>query len=153
MKIHGFSPSEQEMTVMIDRIDKNRNGKIDFEEFLSMMVNITESSVDQGYNVSQAFQVFDKVKWNIHNAFQNVPSLSWRAINQNNSNGSNDQNGDGLITEEEIRETMMVLGEPLTQTELTQMVLEADLNGDGKIDFEEFSILMENTDLFKMKNN
>ena len=62
MKIHGFSPSEQEMTVMIERIDKNRNGKIDFEEFLSMMVNITESSVDQGYNVSEAFQVFDKVK-------------------------------------------------------------------------------------------
>ena len=61
MKIHGFFPSEHEMTVMIDNVDKNRNGKIDFEEFVSMMVNITEPSVDQGYNVSQAFQVFDKV--------------------------------------------------------------------------------------------
>ena len=62
MKIHGFNPSEQEMTIMIERNDKNRNGKIDFEEFVSMMLNITESSVDQGYNVSEAFQVFDKVK-------------------------------------------------------------------------------------------
>ena len=62
MKIHGFYHSEQEMTVMIDTQDKNRNGKIDFEEFVSMMLNITESSVDQGYNVSEAFQVFDKVK-------------------------------------------------------------------------------------------
>ena len=62
MKIHGFFPSEQEMTVMIEKVDKNRNGRIDFEEFVSMMLNITESSADQGYNVSQAFQVFDKVK-------------------------------------------------------------------------------------------
>ena len=65
MKIHGFYPSEQEMTVMIDRFDKNRNGKIDYGEFAMMMLNITESSVDQGYNVSQAFQVFDKVKLGI----------------------------------------------------------------------------------------
>ena len=28
--------------------------------------------------------------------------------------------------------------------------MELDTNGDGKIDFEEFSILMESTDLFKM---
>ena len=95
MKIHGFNPSEQEMTVMIKNVDKgrvqntkkilpdqftlcrgvsplaffyfepfpkNKNGAVDFEEFVSMMVNITESSVDQGYNVSEAFQVFDKVK-------------------------------------------------------------------------------------------
>ena len=65
------------MTVMIDANDKNRNGKIDFEEFLSMMVNITESSVDQGYNVSQAFQVFDKVKLVIIHIFH-FPGLSFR---------------------------------------------------------------------------
>ena len=96
MKVHGFNPSEQEITVMIENVDKgrvqntkksnyktfygrgrtgvnyhifyfepfpkNKNKSIDFEEFVSMMVNITESSVDQGYNVSEAFQVFDKVK-------------------------------------------------------------------------------------------
>ena len=75
MKIHGFFPSEQEMTVMIEKVDKNRNGRIDFEEFVSMMLNITESSADQGYNVSQAFQVFDKVKlgW-IFDTFPSFPS-------------------------------------------------------------------------------
>ena len=48
---------------------------------------------------------------------------------------------------------MLVLGEPLTQAELTSMVLEADLNGDGFIDYQEFSTLMKNTALFKMENN
>ena len=44
---------------------------------------------------------------------------------------------------------MLLLGEPLSQTELTEMILAADLNGDGKIDYEEFSALMKNTALFK----
>ena len=54
------------------------------------------------------------------------------------------QDGDGLITAEEIRVTMTGLGENLSETELTSMVAEADLNGDGYIDFSEFSSLMKN---------
>ena len=61
----------------------------------------------------------------------------------NNYNRSNGQNGDGLITAEEIRETMLLLGEPITQAELTEMVLAADLNGDGKIlySYEKYSFV------------
>ena len=40
--------------------------------------------------------------------------------------------------------TMTGLGENLSETELTSMVAEADLNGDGYIDFSEFSSLMKN---------
>ena len=39
---------------------------------------------------------------------------------------------------------MTGLGENLSDTELTSMVAEADLNGDGYIDFSEFSCLMKN---------
>lgn len=39
---------------------------------------------------------------------------------------------------------MRVLGEPLSDTELKEMIVEADLDGDGKINFNEFQILMEN---------
>ena len=39
---------------------------------------------------------------------------------------------------------MTGLGENLSETELTSMVAEADLNGDGYIDFSEFSSLMKN---------
>ena len=55
------------------------------------------------------------------------------------------QDGDGLITAEEIRQTMMGLGEQLSEAEVKAMVLEADLNGDGYIDFTEFSNLMKNS--------
>lgn len=48
---------------------------------------------------------------------------------------------------------MLLLGEPLTQAELNQMVLEADSNGDGFIDFSEFSALMKNMAMFKIETN
>mgnify|MGYP001349885500 FL=1 len=69
-----------------------------------------------------------------------------------------DKDGDGLISAEEIRQTMMGLGEEVkmivdkiffflffevSETEVTAMVKEADLNGDGFIDFIEFSKLMK----------
>merc|ERR1712012_129893 len=55
-----------------------------------------------------------------------------------------DRDGDGLITAAELRLTMNNLGEPLTEAELTAMIAEADTDGDGKINFEEFKNLMAN---------
>ena len=53
-----------------------------------------------------------------------------------------DRDGDGLISEEELRLTMSNLGEPLTEAEVRSMIAEADLDGDGKINLQEFSRLM-----------
>ena len=55
-----------------------------------------------------------------------------------------DRDGDGLITAEELRLTMNNLGEPLSEEEVITMIEEADLDGDGKINFVEFQKLMEN---------
>jgi len=53
-----------------------------------------------------------------------------------------DRDGDGLISEEELRLTMTNLGEPLTEEEVQAMIAEADMDGDGKINLQEFSRLM-----------
>ena len=45
------------------------------------------------------------------------------------------------------RLTMNNLGEPLTEAELNAMIAEADTDGDGKINFEEFKNLMANKTL------
>ena len=58
-----------------------------------------------------------------------------------------DRDGDGLITAEELRLTMNNLGEPLTKAEVKAMIAEADLDGDGKINFKEFQRLMQNKKL------
>ena len=41
-----------------------------------------------------------------------------------------------------LRLTMNNLGEPVTEAEVHSMILEADLDGDGKINFSEFKMLM-----------
>ena len=53
-----------------------------------------------------------------------------------------DPDGLGLISEEELRLTMIKLGEPLTEAEVCSIIVEADLDGNGKINFQEFSLLM-----------
>lgn len=49
-----------------------------------------------------------------------------------------DKDGSGKISKDELRSIMKSLGEDLTDEEITQMISEADTNGDGEIDYEEF---------------
>ena len=47
-----------------------------------------------------------------------------------------DQNGDGYIDVEELKHAMKNLGEPLTDKELQDMMKEADIDRNNKIDYE-----------------
>jgi len=53
-----------------------------------------------------------------------------------------DKNGDGKISAEELKEVMGNLGETLTEDEIGQMIMEADTNKDGYVDYEEFCRMM-----------
>jgi calmodulin len=47
-----------------------------------------------------------------------------------------DKNGDGYITASELRQVMLTLGEKLTDDEVNEMIREADVDGDGKVNYE-----------------
>jgi calmodulin len=49
-----------------------------------------------------------------------------------------DKDGNGYITSEELAQVMSNLGEKLSAGELREMMREADTNGDGRIDYQEF---------------
>ena len=53
-----------------------------------------------------------------------------------------DQDGNGFITPSELRQVMANLGEALTDEEIDQMIKEADMDGDGQVNYEEFVRLM-----------
>lgn len=53
-----------------------------------------------------------------------------------------DKDGDGLISAEEMRDVTAILGDPLTDAELAELMASADVDGDGSIDFAEFVRLM-----------
>ena len=65
-----------------------------------------------------------------------------------------DKGGNGRISMKELRRMMGELGERLTDEELDDMMREADLNGDGQIDFkgtnlEWYDSLVIATNIFK----
>lgn len=47
-----------------------------------------------------------------------------------------DRNGDGFISSSELRHVMTNLGEKLTDEEVEDMIREADLDGDGLVNYE-----------------
>lgn len=59
MRSLGQNPTEAELQDMVNEVDKDGNGTIDFEEFLDMM---SRNSMDENAEeeMRQAFLVFDK---------------------------------------------------------------------------------------------
>ena len=110
MRSLNQDPTENELREMIEEVDINGNGNIDFEEFVQLMNRRARES-DTEEEIIQAFRVFDK-------------------------------DGNGTISANELRHIMSTLGEKLSDDEIEQMIQEADIDGDGYINFQEFVSMM-----------
>ncbi|KAI6656720.1 calmodulin-like protein 12 [Oopsacas minuta] len=53
-----------------------------------------------------------------------------------------DKNGDGHISHAELKEVMKSMGQEMDDSQIEQMIIAADTNSDGEIDFEEFRRMM-----------
>ena len=53
-----------------------------------------------------------------------------------------DKDQNGFIFAAELRQVMTNLGEKLTDEEVEEMIWEADVDGDGHIDYDEFVKVM-----------
>ncbi|CAG7726393.1 unnamed protein product [Allacma fusca] len=53
-----------------------------------------------------------------------------------------DKNGDGLISNGELRHVMTSLGEKLSEEEVDDMIKEADNDGDGMVNYNEFVAIL-----------
>ena len=110
MRSLGQNPTEAELQDMINEVDADGNGTIDFPEFLALMARKSDGG-DSGEEIRAAFRVFDK-------------------------------DNSGKISAAKLRHVMTNLGEKLTDEEVDEMIREADTDGDGEVNYEEFVRMM-----------
>merc|ERR1712212_1218537 len=114
MRCVGQNPSDAEIADMINQVDKDGTGSLDFPEFLMMMClkSDVENAEDE---IREAFQVFDG-------------------------------DGNGFINRQELACVMGNLGIDLSFEEVQSMIGQADIDGDGCINYEEFYTMMSGHD-------
>ena len=111
MRSLDLHPTRAELQDMINEVDVDGSGKIEFTEFIQLMsVKGAPSNPDD--EIYAAFKVFDK-------------------------------DGNGFISPAELRHVLMHIGEKLTDDEIDEMIREADVDGDGSINYEEFVAMMQ----------
>jgi len=111
MRSLGLAPSESELQDIMNEIDVDHDGSVDFSEFAAMMAQKVKKA-DSDAELREAFKIFDL-------------------------------DNSGTIDADELRHIMKSIGENLTDEQIEDMILEADKDGDGTIDYNEFVQLMK----------
>ena len=112
--------SEEEIEKVLKEIDKDKDGYIDVKEYFANMENSTSKNLIhralvQRSKARKAFEKFDKDE-------------------------------SGFITTEELLEVFEeLMGGPVTIDQFENMIQECNKNKDGKINYEEFVVLMTKT--------
>jgi calmodulin len=131
MRSLGQNPTEAELQDMINEVDADGNGTIDFPEFLTMMARKMRDT-DSEEEIKEAFKVFDKDG----NGFISAAELRHVMTSLGMSPlffPSFFFMGDFLVL---IGDNFLRPGEKLTDKEVDEMIREADIDGDGQINYD-----------------
>merc|ERR1719177_46301 len=114
LRAMGFRPSAEELKAILEEIDEDGSGEIEFAEFCQLCAKFLVEDPDietLKRELKAAFRIYDK-------------------------------NGEGFITMDTLRGLISELLQPLTQEELDGIIDELDEDGSGTMDFDEFCEMM-----------
>merc|ERR1719220_1211314 len=114
MRAMGFRPSSEELEELIEEIDEDGPGAIEFAEFAQLCAKFLVEDPDpetMRAELKSAFRLFDK-------------------------------EGRGFITMAQFRDIIAEVDPKLTDEDLDAIIEEIDEDGSGTMDFEEFCEMM-----------
>ncbi|NXM65550.1 CABP4 protein, partial [Serilophus lunatus] len=115
MRTLGYMPTEMELIEISQHIKMRMGGRVDFEDFVQMMGPKLREETAHMVGVREL-------------------KIAFREF---------DMNGDGEISNAEMREAIAaLLGEQLKAQEVDEILQDVDLNGDGHVDFDEFVMML-----------
>ncbi|KAL7198471.1 hypothetical protein ACSBR2_020875 [Camellia fascicularis] len=104
------NPTEAELQDIINEVDADGDGTIDFPDFLNLMIRKMKLT-DPEEELKEVFRFFDK-----------------------------DQNG--FISAARLLHVFTNMGERVTDEEVDEIIREADADGDGQINYDDFVKVM-----------
>ncbi|XP_046671691.1 troponin C-like isoform X2 [Homalodisca vitripennis] len=104
---------EEKLEELIDEVDVDETGKVDFDQFCQIVGTFLEEEDAEAMQaeLKEAFRLYDK-------------------------------EGNGYITTKVLREILAALDDALKPEDLDGMIAEIDTDGSGTVDFEEFMEMM-----------
>ncbi|ORX51967.1 EF-hand [Hesseltinella vesiculosa] len=140
--------------------DRDGDGKLGLDEFKSLLMSIdTHMNAEEANQMAESTDVnhdhvidFDEFTHALLPTPEGLPNLQcWYTSSSLERSSPEDElracfqafdyNHDGMISRSELKQVMRRLGECLSEQDVDDMMLEADTNRDGYIDFEEFKRL------------
>merc|ERR1711862_491708 len=114
LRAMGFRPSKEELKEILEEIDEDGSGEIEFGEFCQLCAKFLVEEPDEETmkaELKEAFRFYDK-------------------------------DGAGFITTGQLREIIAELDPRLTSEDLDGIIDEIDEDGSGTMDFDEFCQMM-----------
>jgi len=125
-------------------IDQDNDGEISSQEILNVMRNLGRNPTED--EVQQMINEADEDESGSIDFEEFLHLMAKKMLKEEDDNEVRDayvafdRNADGAIPLEELSMVFRTLG--VSDEEIDLMMTEADINGDGEIDFEEFAALM-----------
>ena len=132
LRAMGFRPSAEELKAILEEIDEDGSGEIEFAEFCQLCAKFLVEDPDietLKRELKAAFRFFREISMSL--LFLIIKFFRIY-----------DKNGEGFITMDTLRGLISELLQPLTQEELDGIIDELDEDGSGTMDFDEFCEMM-----------